>query len=169
MSIVATMNEAAAQHVAPPGGRPQRRGQRTIPEPAQSTLSTITAGLTRYIPTEAVALYTAILPFLVPKETPLDKQDFTSRWWLAIGVGAAAVLFAVGVYKREIEKRRQTFHWPPRRTITVLIAYAGWVFMIPGSPLNTFNWYTPSLGAVAGVVVYFAITLFHLWFGGPEA
>jgi hypothetical protein len=164
MSIVATMNEAAGQHAAR-----SRRLQRGVAEPAQSTLSAIAAGLMRYIPTEAVALYTAILPFLVPKETPLDQQDFTSRWWLAVGVGTAAILFAVGVYKREIETRGAIFRWPPRQTITVLIAYVGWVFMIPGSPLNTFDWYTPSLGAVVGIVVSFAITLFHLWFGGPEA
>lgn len=56
-------------------------------------LSAVTEKLMRYIPTEAVALYTAILPFLVPKETPLNQQDFTSRWWLAAGVGIAAVLF----------------------------------------------------------------------------
>src|SRR2546426_12560577 len=102
VSIVAMMQEAAGEAASgrPTRGSRSRRGVRAQ-EPPKSTPALIAAGLTRYIPTEAVALYTAILPFLVPKGTPLDKQDFTSRWWLAIGVGVAAVLFSIGIYKRQ--------------------------------------------------------------------
>lgn len=34
--------------------------------------------------------------------------------------------------------------------------------------MNTFEWYTPSLGAVVGIALTFAITLVHIWFGPPE-
>ena len=124
--------------------------------------------LTYYIPTEAVALYVSILPFTVPKDLPLDQQDFTSRWILAIGVAIAAVLFGVGVYRRRILDRGDPFRWPTRRTATVLLAYAAWVFAIPASPFNSFHWYTGSVGAVVGIVITSVIALIHLWLGPPE-
>src|SRR5687768_9202833 len=109
MSIVAMMQEAAEE--AASEGRPTRgrRGRRRVRgrEAPKSTPAVIAAELTRYIPTEAVALYTAILPFLIPKGIPLDEQDYTSRWWLALGVGVAAILFSVGIYKREVEARKK--------------------------------------------------------------
>jgi hypothetical protein len=120
------------------------------------------------VPTEAVALYVAILPLTVPKDVPLDQQDFTSRWVLAIGVAIAAVLFGVGIYRRVVIERGETFRWPIRRTATVLVAYAAWVFAIPASPLNSFEWYTGSIGAVVGIVATAVIALIHLWFGLPE-
>ena len=110
----------------------------------------------------------AILPFMVPKDVPLSAQDFTSRWVLAIAVGVAGVLFAVGVYRRAVVARGDTFRWPVLRTLTVLLAYVAWVFAIPASPLNDFHWYTSSLGAVVGIATSAAIALLHLWFGEPE-
>jgi hypothetical protein len=124
--------------------------------------------LTRYIPTEAIALYVAVLPFLVPKDVALVDQDFTSRWCLAIGVCGAAVLFAVGVYRRDVFSRGEDFRWPLRKTIIVGLAYWAWVFAIPASPLNAFDWYSPSLGAIVGIVTSAVIALFELWFGPAE-
>lgn len=99
---------------------------------------------------------------------PLEQQDFTSRWILAIGVAVAAVLFGVGVYRRAVIDRGETFRWPIRRTATVLLAYAAWVFAIPASPLNSFEWFTGSVGAVVGIVATAVIALMHLWLGPPE-
>lgn len=175
MSIVTMMRDAAGAQSRPPTAAALRlrRRLRATPEAEtatqRATVETIASDLTRYIPTEALALYTAILPFLVPDDTALDAQDYTSRWWLAIGIGVLAVLFAVGVYKRAVEAERRTFTWPPRRTLTVVLAYTGWVFVIPGSPCNDFGWYTPPLGAIVGLVIIALISLFSLWFGDPES
>lgn len=134
MSIAALMNQAAAAAaprttkvpVAPEEGavRPvavpvasglARRQRRAAASTSKTNAGSIAADLARYLPTEAVTLYTAILPFLVPKSTALSHQDYTSRWVLAIGVGVFAVLYAVGLYKREVLARRGQFRWPPRR------------------------------------------------------
>jgi hypothetical protein len=163
MSIVAMMADAAAAR-----SRVQPRRRRAAGDDLHGVPAAVAAELVRYVPTEAVALYTAILPFLVPEDAPLSSQDYTSRWYLAAGVAVAAVLFAVGVYRREVIARGGVFHWPVRRTTTVVAAYAAWVFAIPGSPLNSFTWYSPPLGAIAGLVTGAAISLFHLWFGDPE-
>jgi hypothetical protein len=168
MSIIAMMRDAAAVDTAK-AVRPPARRPRGPAAPEEAADARTAADLARFIPTEALALYTAILPFLVPKDTPLSEQDFTSRWVLAIGVGILAVLFAVGVYKKAVEARGQPFRWPPRRTLTVVVAYAAWVCVIPGSPLNDFGWYTPSIGAIIGLVAATLLALVHLWFGKPEA
>lgn len=78
------------------------------------------------------------------------------------------MLFAVGIYKRALDEAGADFHWPPRRTVTVIAAYAAWVFLIPGSPFNDFDWYSSALGAAVGLGVTAGIALFHLWFGEPE-
>jgi protein-S-isoprenylcysteine O-methyltransferase Ste14 len=88
---------------------------------------------------------------------------------LAIGVGIFAVLYAIGVYRREITARNERFKVPPKRTLVVAFAYAAWVFVLPGSPFNDFGWYTPTIGAIGGLVAAALIGLGILWFGEPEA
>jgi hypothetical protein len=170
MSIVGLMQDAAEDATRPvaPGRRPRvRRGRRA--QPAQkSTPAALGAELARYVPTEAVTLYTAILPFLVSEDEPLTDQDYTSRWVLAIGVGIFALIYAIGVYRREMKGRGKTFKVPPRRTAVVAFAYAAWVFVLPGSPFSDFSWYSPTLGAIGGLVAAALIGLGVLWFGEPE-
>jgi hypothetical protein len=189
MSIAALMTQAAAvaappkahaerapadregvTHESVPSSPPrvisaQRRASASSPV---TTTSSIATDVARYLPTEAVALYTGVLPFLVPKTTSLSHQDYTSRWVLAIGVGVFAVFYAVGIYKREVQARGGTFKWPPKTTITVIAAYAAWVLVIPGSAFNSWGWYTPAIGAGLGIALSAVIGLFQLWFGSAE-
>ena len=146
----------------------RRRGGPASTEGAAGAPAGVLGQLADFIPTEAVALYVAILPFTVPKNLSLERQDFTSRWLLASGVAVAAVLFGVGVYRRAVMDRGETFRWPVRRTATVLVAYTAWVFAIPASPFNAFDWYTGSVGAVIGIAATALIALMHLWLGPPE-
>lgn len=163
VSIIATMTVRRA----PPAPERRVRGQAAAPADAEAAPAVLNE-LARYIPTEAIAVYVAILPFTVPKDLPLTYQHFTSRWVLALAVGLAAILFSVGVYRRALLDRGEPFRWPARRTATVVLAYAAWVFAIPASPLNEFGWYTGALGAVVGTATTTVITLVHLWFGPPE-
>jgi hypothetical protein len=172
MSIVAQMQDAAEAR-KPTTQRTRgllraHQGRAATPDKPSSSLATVASELTRYIPTEAVATYTAILPFLVSDSSPLSEQNYTGRWILAGAVAVAAVLFAVGVYKSEIEARGKKFRWPPKRTGVVLFAFVGWVFVIPGSPFASFGWYTPSIGAIGGIAANTVLALVTLWFGQPE-
>lgn len=178
MSIVAFMQDGAlAQSRRSRGGG--KRGRKLelqgqgdhradAPDPPASQVAAATTELSRYIPTEAIGLYTAILPFLVKDGTPLSEQSYTGRWILATGVAILAVLFAVGVYRKELLKRSGTFKWPIKRTLTVLFAFAAWVAVIPGSPFQDFSWYTPSIGGIIGLVAVAVLALFNLWFGEVE-
>jgi len=178
MSIVALMQDAAE---ARDPSKKVARGRKAAlkatggdkradaPETPASPFAAAATELTRYIPVEAIGLYTAILPFLVNDGKLLTEQNFTARWVLTVGVAVLAVLFAVGVYRKELKKRKQAFHWPPKRTITVLVAFVAWVMVIPGSPFQDFSWYTPTIGGIVGFVTVAVLGLFSLWFGEVEA
>jgi hypothetical protein len=174
VSIVAMMQDAAgARTAAPRRPRPLRRHQAesgTASAPPAAAVAAVAAELVRFIPTEAVAAYTAILPLLVAQDTALADQDYTARWALAGAVLALAVLFAVGTYRAELRAQQppRQFRWPPKRTLLVALAFSAWVFTIPGSPFGDFTWYEPAIGFIGGVGTNAALVLFQLWFGGPE-
>lgn len=137
------------------------------PEMPASSVAAIATELTRYIPTEAVGIYTAALPFLLG-DSPLGSDSYTGRWILSGIVTVLAVLYGVGVFRAEVQKRGGRFRWPPKRTAIIVIAFVAWVALIPGSPFNEFGWYTPAIGAAIGIAANAALSLFTLWFGGPE-
>lgn len=175
MSIVALMQDAAEARSPETPKRGRRsalgigEGRAAAPDSPANEVAAIATELTRYIPTEAVGLYTAALPFLVSNTIPLSDQHYTGRWILVGAVAFFAVLYAVGVFKNEIEKRGEHFRWPPKRTVVILFSFVAWVMVIPGSPFEDFSWYTPSLGALVGLGATAALSLFTLWFGGPES
>jgi hypothetical protein len=175
MSIVALMQDAAVDRGtgrAALGGRRRAKTGETrsvAPDQPASSTAAIAAGLTRYIPGEAVGLYTAGLPFLLGSSGSLDSGNFTGRWVWAALVAILAVLFGVGVYKAEVEKRGERFRWPPRRTAVIVFAYLAWVVLIPGSPFGEFSWYSPALGALVGLAATGILAAFTLWFGAPES
>lgn len=179
MSIVAFMQDGAVAHSRVPKARRLRgrkaelvgQGDRrpAAPDPPASQVAAAATELSRYIPTEAIGLYTAILPFLVKDGTPLSEQSYTARWILAGGVAVIALLFAVGVYRKEVLKRGGSFRWPIKRTLTVLFAFAAWVAVIPGSPFQDFSWFSPAIGGIIGLVAVAALALFNLWFGELES
>jgi hypothetical protein len=152
MSIVALMQDAAVA----------RDSSKNVGRGRKATLKR--AGVDR----RADAPETPASPFVVNDGKLLTEQDFTARWVLTFGVALLAVLFAVGVYRKELKKRDQAFRWPPKRTITVLAAFAAWVMVIPGSPFQDFSWYSPTIGGIVGLVTVAVLGLFSLWFGEVE-
>ena len=123
------------------------------PATASADTGNAVAALADRIPAEAIALYTAILAFLVPQDEPLADQSYTGRAALAIIVAVVAVLYAVGAYYKQVNAAGGKFRFPVWKTISVLLAYLGWVFIIPGSPFGAFDWYTPDLGAIVGLLI----------------
>lgn|GEM_PF-6613860 len=120
---------------------------------AQS-IAAVATTLTRYVPTEALAMYTAILPFLVSKTTALSKQDYTGRWIVVGVIAAVAIMYAAGRHRHERRATSEGIQWGvlARRCGVVLVAYAAWVCVVPGSPFNAFSWYTPATGAAIGIL-----------------
>lgn len=152
MSIYSLMQDAAR-------GGPNRRVSWHAPLQSRAskpkTPQDVASILTKYLPTEIVALYIAILPFLVPKNEPLTHQNYAGRWAVASIVGGIGILYALGLYRREVRTRSSSFRWSVAlgKSGTVLLAFAAWVCVVPGSPFNSISWYTPSVGAIIGLLV----------------
>ena len=126
---------------------------RSIGGEAQN-IAAVAITLTRYVPTEALALYTAILPFLVSKTTALSNQNYTGRWIVVGVIAAVAMMYAAGRHRHERGAASEGIQWGvlTRRCGVVLVAYAAWVCVVPGSPFNAFSWYTPATGAAIGIL-----------------
>jgi hypothetical protein len=164
-SAVSTATGSAAEKLR---SRRRATAEAGADEPPASRAASIASELTTYIPAEAVALYTGVLPFLISNEKPLQAQDTTGRWILAGAVAALAVAWAAGVYRQELRARGKKFRFPLGRTALMLIAYAAWIVVVPGSPFNAFDWYTPAAGAIAGLVAISLISLLQLWLDAPD-
>jgi hypothetical protein len=119
------------------------------------------------IPAEAIALYTGVLAFLVPDDTPVDAQSYGGRWLLAAAVSAIAVLYAAGIYYRAVRAQSEEFHWPWANMAIVFVAFWAWVAVIPGSPFNDIESYTPTLGAAIGLVINGLLGALALFFEDP--
>jgi hypothetical protein len=115
--------------------------------------SSVAETLARYIPSEALAVYSSVLAFLVADDKPLDEQPSGARWAVAAAVAVLAVLYSVGLHRRAMLAAGKHFAWPVAKTLTVLVAFGAWVCVIPGSPMSTFSWYSPATGAIVGILV----------------
>ena len=103
--------------------------------------------IVRYIPTEAVAIYIAILsgafsPLVPEPGQSLDQLDYRSRW---IFLGAFALATAGLVWLLYIGKARSAGERytdvPVFEMAVASIALVGWAFALPDSPLADFSFY----------------------------
>lgn len=157
MSIVGLMSRAAAVDTGAAAGGNVRAAEFAPDEaPAAATRTTpsdVAAAISSRIPTEAIAVYTAVLAFLVDDTKPLDNQSYGSRWGLTAAVAFIAVLYAVGLYRQKLKAAGKTFKFPIWRVIVVVVSFLVWVALIPGSPFNDFDWYSLDGAAIVGILV----------------
>lgn len=172
MSIAAMVdNEVAKGQRQPPvtdiRGRAARAepGQRTEATPSRT--SDVVSALVSYVPAEAIAAYVAVLPFMDPSSA--DKSStgqadaaahysYSGRWGLAAVVAILAVGYAIGYRAIAARQARQRFVFPLVPVLTTVLAFAAWIFVIPNSPFNEFDFYTAELGAAIGMIVATAIS-----------
>lgn len=117
--------------------------------------------LTKYIPTEIVAAYTAVVGVL-----PVDAAqrscggDFTARW---VAAGAFALLTPATVQTVYVIKRRTAGNLGPQiatfELSVALIAFIAWAALLPLTPLLTWCWWKPSYGTAIGLTVLLLIGL----------
>jgi len=132
--------------------------------------------ITKYIPTEAVALYVAVAQFLDPlkpkqdgqgKELPLHRLDFGPRWILA-GVFLVAVTPLMGWVVFRYRKWKNDKDGTPeknpssvQRRLSILvsvIAMAAWVAALSDTPALDWSWFKAGMGGVALLVVSFFLS-----------
>jgi hypothetical protein len=171
MSIAAMVdNEVAKSQRQPPvtaikatAARAEEGTEKDTP----SRTSDVVSALVSYVPAEAIAAYVAVLPFMDPSSA--DKSStggtdaaahysYLGRWGLAGVVAVLAIGYAVGYRAIAAKQARRSFKFPWIPVATTFLAFAAWVFAIPNSPFNEFDFYTPELGAAIGTIFATAIS-----------
>jgi hypothetical protein len=146
---IAAMTDARIQRRRPKQqARAQERGVPDVIGGAAAAVPLPAANaLVRYIPTEAVAIYVAILagafqPLRPKPGQPLDQLDFTSRW-LFLGIFLIATAGLVWLlYIGKARSAGEPYGDVPLFEMAVAaIALAGWAFALPDSPLADFSFY----------------------------
>jgi hypothetical protein len=132
----------------------------TTVRPADGTAAAGTAGagrtitplkgasdLARYVPTEAVAVYVAVLAgaFTAPTlsaNQKLYQLDYTNRWWFfgAMLVVTAALSWLIYAAKTRTEDRTR-HDVPVFEMVIATVAMAAWAAALPDSPFADFKWY----------------------------
>jgi hypothetical protein len=139
---------------SPPAGS---AGREITPLPAANSVA-------RYVPTEAIAIYVAILagafgPLKVASGADLSTAfDFTSRWLFLAGslvVTAGLVwLLYIGKARSQGGPYREV---PLFEMAVAMVALAAWAFALPDTPLADFSFYGDWLPPVVLGLTTFAI------------
>ncbi len=112
--------------------------------------------ISRWIPTETITVYVALLALIAPLGP--HSPSFTSRWVL-FGLMTAAnpvVVVLLAMAKKESGDR---FKLPVFEMIIASIAFAAWAFALPDTPLSSISGYGITWNAAILTVTTTAITL----------
>ena len=94
--------------------------------------------LTRWIPTETITVYVAMLALVAPLAA--HSPSFTSRWVLFWAVVAANPVVVVLLAMAKT-KAGDAFKVPVFEMIIAPIAFAAWAFALPDTPLSSISGY----------------------------
>jgi hypothetical protein len=147
--------------------RPPEESGGAAPLPASPTPvgvpTNIVNQLTRYIPTETVALYVAFLSTIgslaIPSDRKVCEVSFTSRWVGLIALAVVSSLLALGLTYGKARQSKQTFTWPVFEMIVAPIAFAAWAFALPDTPLLDICGYSAAWGGFIVLVTTVAIAV----------
>lgn len=149
MSIV-SMTDAAIQRKRVAEGAPRTAvaaGAATTTSGRTITPLKTASDVARYVPTEAIALYIAILAgaFGVLKATngkQLYELDYSSRWqfyFIMLGVTAALVWLIYAAKTAASDRRKRDV--PVFEMVIATLAMAAWAAALPDTPFATYKWY----------------------------
>lgn len=158
MSIV-SMAEAKVQRDNP---KPNAGHIKVQNEPAGVPQSTLNQ-LMRYIPTESITLYVAVLALFSPLKAPTGKTvadlSFQGRWINFAGFCALTIVLVPLLTLTKSRGAGKAFKWPLFEMAVAPIAFAAWAFALPDTPLRTINGYKEAIGAalVLGATVLIGV------------
>lgn len=150
MSIVGMADAAIQRKRVQKDGAPTTVVARTAPTAAAGRTITPLKGasdVARYIPTEAIGLYIAILAGAFAKLTPKPPKkfyqlDFSGRWhfyFAMLAITAALVWLVYAAKTRSQDRRRRDV--PVFEMVIAVFAMAAWAAALPDSPWADFKWY----------------------------
>lgn len=138
------------------------------PEPA-GVPTGIVNQLTRWIPSETILLYVALLAALGTIEPvegrEIHELDYTSRWvalWIFLGVTALLVL---GLSFGKTRRTQMAFRWPVFEMLVAPLAFAAWAVALPDTPLLDFDGYSIAIGGFILLATTVGIAVLAYIFG----
>jgi uncharacterized membrane protein len=161
MSLVSMVDTKLASQQAQDKSKPS-------PDQPIGVSTSIANQITRWIPTETISVYVALLALLAPLAQ--HSPSFTSRWvlfWLMTAANPVVVVLLVMAKKQPgtrlvMTKKRQSggdplFPW--FEIFIASIAFAAWAFALPDTPLNSVSGYSIRWNAAILTVTTAAISL----------
>jgi hypothetical protein len=136
----------------------QQAQDQTKPSPDQpiGVSTNIANQITRWIPTETITVYVALLALVAPQAQ--HSSSLTSRWilfWLMIAANPIVVILLLMAKKQPGDK----FPFPWFEMVVASIAFAAWALALPDTPLNSISGYGIQWNAAILTVTTAAITL----------
>lgn len=126
------------------------------PEQPVGVSTNIVNQITRWIPTETITVYVALLALVAPLAP--HSPSFTSRWVL-FGLMTAANPIVVVLLVMAKKESGDKFKLPVFEMIIASIAFAAWAFALPDTPLSSISGYGITWNAAILTVTTTAITL----------
>ena len=116
----------------------------------------------KYIPTEVVSIYVAVLALYDPikrasddagAQLPMHLSDFGSRWVLFIAMLVATPLVTGLIFAYRAQTGAagpDTFHWDKALYASIIgvVGLTVWVSALPDSPGWDFSWWKPGISPV---------------------
>jgi hypothetical protein len=119
--------------------------------------------LTRWIPSESILLYVALLATfttLTPQGTQKIYQlDFRSRWIALWAFVVVTELLVIGLSYGKATRNHKTFKWPVFELLVAPIAFIAWAVALPDTPLLDYKGYNNALGAFVLLAVTVGISV----------
>lgn len=112
--------------------------------------------ITRWIPTETITVYVALLALVAPEAA--HKSSFASRWVL-FGIIVAINPVVVILLAMAKSKTWKLDKFPVFEMLIAPIAFAAWAFALPDTPLNSISGYNIKWNAAIVTVTTIGITL----------
>jgi uncharacterized membrane protein len=112
--------------------------------------------ITRWIPTETITVYVALLALVAPLAP--HSPSFTSRWvlfWVATAANPVVVILLAMAKTKSGER----FKTPVFEMIIAPIAFAAWAFALPDTPLSSISGYGIRWNTAILTVTTVAVTL----------
>jgi uncharacterized membrane protein len=130
--------------------------RKASPEQPVGVPTNIVNQITRWIPTETITVYVALLALVAPLAP--HSPSFTSRWVL-FGLMTAANPIVVVLLVMAKKESGDKFKPPVFEMIIASIAFAAWAFALPDTPLSSISDYGITWNAAILTVTTTAITL----------
>jgi hypothetical protein len=99
--------------------------------------------ITRWIPTETITVYVALLALVAPISAHANSHSYMSRWVLFAIVTAVnpVVVYLIYMGKRRSNSDLKALPSPVFAMIIAPVAFAAWAFALPDTPLSSISGY----------------------------